>query len=74
MDLSLLKNTRFHERYNVQFRADAFNLFNHPNFGQPNRSVSSAAGNTFGQITSTRFPVGDSGSSRQLQLALKFIF
>lgn len=74
VDLSLLKNTRFKERYNVQFRADAFNLFNHPNFGQPNRSVSAAAGNTFGQITSTRFPVGDSGSSRQLQLALKFIF
>jgi hypothetical protein len=74
VDLSLLKNTRFHERYNVQFRADAFNLFNHPNFGQPNRVVSTAAGNTFGQITSTRFPVGDSGSSRQLQLALKFIF
>ena len=74
VDLSLLKNTRIHERYNVQFRADAFNLFNHPNFGQPNRSVSAAAGNTFGQITSTRFPVGDSGSSRQLQVALKFIF
>ena len=74
IDLSLLKNTRFRERYNVQFRADAFNLFNHPNFGQPNRTVSTAAGNTFGQITSSRFPVGDSGSSRQLQLALKFIF
>ncbi len=49
-------------------------LFNHPNLGQPNRIASTAPGNTFGQITSTRFPVGDAGSSRQIQLALKLIF
>lgn len=74
IDLSLLKNTKVTERVTAQFRADVFDLFNHPNFGQPNRIVSFAAGNTFGQITSTRFPVGDSGSSRQIQLALKLIF
>ncbi|MFZ0594678.1 MAG: TonB-dependent receptor [Bryobacteraceae bacterium] len=74
VDLSFLKDTKIAERFTLQFRADAFNLFNHPNFGQPNRIVSTAAGNTFGQITSTRFPVGDSGSSRQLQLALRLLF
>lgn len=74
LDLSLIKTTNITERVRIQFRADTFNLFNHPNFGQPNRVVSTAAGNTFGEITSTRTPVGDSGSSRQIQLALKFIF
>ncbi len=74
IDFSILKNTRITERFNLQFRADIFDLFNHPNFGQPARIVSTAAGNTFGQISNTRFPVGDSGSSRQIQLALKLIF
>jgi len=74
VDLSLYKDTKVTERTTVEFRVDAFNLFNHPNFGQPNRFVSTAAGNSFGQISSTRFPVGDAGSSRQLQLALKFMF
>jgi len=74
VDLSLFKDTKLTERTTVEFRVDTFNLFNHPNFGQPNRIVSTTAGNSFGQITSTRFPVGDAGSSRQLQLALKFIF
>ena len=49
----------------------SFDLLNHANFGQPGRVVESA---TFGQISNTRFPTGDSGSSRQLQLALKFLF
>ncbi len=74
IDFSLEKNTRLTEKTNLQFRADCFDLFNHPNFGNPNRVVSTAAGNTFGQISNTRFPVGDSGSSRQIQLAMKFIF
>ncbi|PWU08758.1 MAG: hypothetical protein C5B51_07355 [Terriglobia bacterium] len=74
IDLSFYKDTRITERLKAQFRADTFNLFNHPNFAQPNRTVSTAAGNTFGQISATRSPVGDSGSSRQIQLALKLIF
>ncbi|MDQ6698596.1 MAG: hypothetical protein M3Z36_00240, partial [Acidobacteriota bacterium] len=73
IDFSLEKNTRITEKTNLQFRADFFDLLNHPNFGNPNRIVSTAVGNTFGQISSTRFPVGDSGSSRQIQLAMKFI-
>jgi hypothetical protein len=70
VDLALIKNTKISERFNLQLRADAFDLLNHPNYGQPGGTV----GATLGQITSTRFPTGDSGSSRQLQMAMKLKF
>ena len=81
LDLSVIKNTKISERLNAQFRADAFDITNHPNYGQPLRTYNprtikgvANADDTFGIISSTRFPTGDSGSSRQLQFALKLIF
>jgi len=71
MDFSVIKRTKLTETSVVEFRAEVFDLFNHANFGQPGRVVAST---TFGQITNTRFPTGDSGSSRQLQFALKLKF
>jgi hypothetical protein len=50
-----------------------FDIFNHANFGQPGRTAQIGS-TSFGVITSTRFPTGDSGSSRQMQFALKFKF
>jgi len=79
VDLSLVKNTKITETTSLQFRVDSFDLLNHPNFGQPGpvgatgATVFSTAA-SFSNITSTRFPVADSGSSRQLQFALKFLF
>jgi hypothetical protein len=70
-DFSVTKNTKITERFNLQFRAELFDLFNHPNFGNPVLTTTSAA---FGQIQSTRFPTGDFGSSRQVQFALKLQF
>src|SRR5215472_5522117 len=70
-DLSLVKNTKVTERMNVQFRAEAFDMLNHPNFGNPNLNAQSS---TFGRITGTRFPTGEFGSARQLQLSLKLQF
>jgi hypothetical protein len=70
-DFSLTKNTRITERFNLQFRTEFFDLFNHPNFGNP---VLTATSGSFGRILSTRFPTGDFGSSRQIQLALKLTF
>jgi outer membrane receptor protein involved in Fe transport len=70
-DFSLIKDTKITERVSSEFRAEAFDIFNHPNFGDPNLNFGSG---TFGVITSTRFPTGDFGSSRQLQFALKLIF
>lgn len=83
LDLAIIKNTKVTERITVQFRADAFDLFNHPNYGQPTPVNGGASyliftpptpPASFSTITSTRFPTGDSGSSRQLQLALKVKF
>jgi hypothetical protein len=72
-DFSLLKTTKLTEDVRVQFRAEIFDLFNHANFGQPGR-VAQVGSSNFGVITNTRFPTGDSGSSRQVQFALKLIF
>lgn len=71
VDFSVAKNTAIKERFSLQFRAEAFNLFNHPNFGQPQNNL---AVSTFGQITSTRTTRGDLGSSRQIQLGMKLLF
>jgi hypothetical protein len=70
-DFSVIKNTNLAEDVRVQFRAELFDLFNHANFGQPGRVVGTS---TFGRITNTRFGTGDSGSSRQIQFALKLLF
>jgi carboxypeptidase family protein len=77
IDIAFVKNTKVTERMNVQLRMDAFDVLNHPNYGQPSRVLSSLTGPaslTFGTISSTRFPTGDSGSSRQLQFAVKLQF
>jgi hypothetical protein len=71
VDISLAKNTRIRERISLQFRAETFNLLNHPNFGQP---VTSFTSSQFAQITATRAVRGDLGSSRQIQLGLKLLF
>jgi hypothetical protein len=65
LDLSLFKEFQILERARMQFRAESFNLFNHPVFGTPNTSVTS---NTFGVVTS------QSNSPRQIQFGLKFLW
>lgn len=70
-DVSLIKRTYITESQLIEFRWEVFDVFNHANFGQPGRVVGTA---NFGQITNTRFPTGDSGSSRQMQFALKYKF
>lgn len=70
-DVSVIKTTYIGEGLRVQFRAEVFDVFNHANFGRPGNAVGTPS---FGRITSTRFPTGESGSSRQIQFALKLGF
>jgi hypothetical protein len=72
-DFSVIKNTKLTERFNLQFRGEMFDIFNHPNFGNPGLTFTPSS-TTFGKITSTRFPTGDFGSARQIQFALKLKF
>jgi hypothetical protein len=80
IDFSTLKTFAFTERTYLQFRFEAFNFLNHPNFGDPNLSLTSntvnAAGipilgsGAFGTINSTRATI----AMRQLQFGLKLVF
>jgi TonB dependent receptor-like, beta-barrel len=70
-DLSVMKTFTMPGGARVQLRADAFDVFNHPNFGPPGNVVGTP---TFGKITRTRLPTGEAGSSRQIQLAAKLLF
>ena len=63
-DFSLQKEIALTEAARLQFRAEAYNALNHPNFNLPNRTAFTA---NFGRISSAQ-------DSRQLQLALKLIF
>jgi len=70
-DFSVTKNTKLTERFSLEFRTEMFDIFNHPNFGNP---ILNATSSSFGQIQATRFPTGDFGSARQIQFALKLLF
>ncbi len=73
-DMSLQKTTKLAERASLVLRIDAFDIFNHVNFSNPNLTATGSATSTFGLISSTRAPIGDAGSARQLQLAAKLVF
>jgi len=61
---------------NLTFRADAFNLFNHPNFSNPGNGTPDLVHNAspFGQITSTISPSGQNGDIRVGQFSLRLDF
>ncbi len=65
LDSSLFKTFKLTERFNLQFRVDAFNTFNHPNFSSPDSTVGSP---TEGQIFST------SVDNRRMQFGLRLFF
>jgi hypothetical protein len=88
VDLSVSKSFKFGERFKAQFRAEMFNVFNHPEFANPwggtstygqaafaDPSVTSQFGCGCATPDSAAFnPVLGSGSNRAIQLGLKFTF
>lgn len=80
-DLDLMKNTKLTDHLTWELRAEFFNVINHPNFGNPGTSLTSTGANgtieggySFGASTGTIGSLIGIGTSRQIQLATKFIF
>ena len=84
VDLSVNKNIKLGERASLQFRAEFFNIFNHPNLanpygGQNGYGLNDPTAGSFGcgcatPDTAAANPVVGSGGSRAIQLGLKAIF
>jgi len=83
-DFAVHRDFPIHERLKVQFRAEMFNILNHPNFAQPVPNLSSSQ---FGLSTETLaqslganvgnggfLPLYQLGGPRSIQIALKLIF
>ena len=64
VDVSAMKNFRLTERVTLQFRAESFNVANHPNFALP---VADIASPNFGHIL-------QAGPPRLMQFALKLLY
>jgi hypothetical protein len=78
MNLAVRRDFPIKERLRLQFRAEAFNIFNHPNFGIINANFGQQ---TFGQATGTLAsspgvlsPLYQTGGPRSMQFALKLVF
>jgi hypothetical protein len=65
LDLGLSRNFAIGERFRVEFRAESFNMMNHPNFGIPNMAVGNQMAGIINSVVNPE---------RQNQLAMKFRF
>ena len=87
VDLAVRREFPIYENLKLQFRAEAFNIFNHPNFGAITSDCGGTAGTPgcttpqFGQATATLAsslgvlsPLYQQGGPRSMQFALKFVF
>jgi hypothetical protein len=80
LDMSVTKTHRITERVSAEFRAEFFNLLNHPAFGQPESDLGCDSGTcNLGVSTSTpdtdaTNPVLGSGGPRRIQMGVKLTF
>ena len=78
LDVALRRDFKLVESLNLQFRLDAFNLFNHANFANPTGILTSALFGRATQMLSSGLggmsPLYQIGGPRSLQLALKLQF
>ncbi|MEO7271659.1 MAG: carboxypeptidase regulatory-like domain-containing protein [Vicinamibacterales bacterium] len=73
IDASLIKNTKI-GRFNTEFRVEAFNLLNHPQFGNPNTTLGNAAFGTIAAMLSSPSCSLCGTVERQIQLGAKVRF
>jgi hypothetical protein len=69
-NFSVIKNFKFTERHTLDFHADFFNVFNHPNFFLSDQNINNAS---FGRIT-TQNTSNDSVGPRLIQFGLYYRF
>ena len=81
MDFAVRREFPIYEGLKLQFRAEAFNIFNHPNFGRINSTTCAGPSCTFGQATATLAgslgglsSLYQMGGPRSMQFALKVMF
>ena len=84
LDSGITKNIKLTERFNMQLRAEFFNIFNHPNFENPRNATSgspSIVSNSFGQVCCSTSALASSANvnalgepNRVIQLGAKFSF
>lgn len=78
MDFSLNKNWKVKEKYTIQFRAEMFNAFNHPNFNGFQNAINFQGNITqpnFGTVTNGSFgTLSNVQSHREIQFGIKFSF
>jgi hypothetical protein len=77
VDFTVAKIWHLKERYSAEFRADFYNLFNHPAIGIPSSDGVAPSSANFGLITTTADGTNNifgSGGPRHLQFGLKLAF
>ena len=74
MDVALVKNMLFGETKRLQFRAEAFNVFNHMVLAVPSTSIAPSYSGGTVSYGPAGVVSGIANTARELQLALKFLF
>jgi hypothetical protein len=78
LNLAVRREFPLGEKLRLQFRAEAFNILNHPNFGYIDPNLGDAtfgqATNTLAQSLGTVSPIYQQGGARSIQFALKLLF
>jgi hypothetical protein len=71
VDNSIFKKFKLTERIGGELRVDMFNIFNHPNFSNPQTNITSSS---FGQVTATSPFTGYGNGARQLRFGTRLTF
>jgi hypothetical protein len=76
IDLGLGKHVPVTERFGLEFRADFFNIFNHPQYGLPQADITGSGFGSIIQTVNTTTPVSPvgTGTPREIQLGLRIVF